>query len=88
MVIVEPPFETGGTNVTISSSLPGVMELIVGAPGVVTGVPDTDVDEDPAPIEFTARRITEYNVPFVKPVIVKGDVVPADTQFDPLSKEY
>ena len=43
----------------------------------MTGVPLTALDSAPAPTLFTAFNFTEYEVPFVKPVITIGDVVDA-----------
>jgi hypothetical protein len=42
-----------------------------------TGVPLTAFDATESPIAFTALMVTEYEVPFVSPEIVKGLVVEA-----------
>ena len=50
---------------------------MVGAPGVVYGVALDTADAAPDPPAFTARSATPYVVPFVRPEIVKGEVVDA-----------
>jgi len=70
---------------------PGVTEFIVGASGAPSGVAETAFDAVPLPSELTARNFTEYEVPFVKPVIVNGlFVAPGEraTQVVPPSVEY
>jgi hypothetical protein len=47
----------------------------VGGDGVVAGVTLTELEATESPALFTAFIVTEYVVPFVKPEIVKGDVV-------------
>ena len=52
-------------------------------------MPDADTEAEPEPDAETARSITEYVVPFVKPEIVSGDVASAaEIQFVPLLSEY
>jgi hypothetical protein len=62
-----------------------------GSLGGVNVVVFTAAEEQPNPWVFTARSLTGYVVPLVKPVIVNGLVV-ADgegvTQVLPLSMEY
>ncbi len=62
-------------------------------PATITavGVALTAVDESPLPAAFTARILTGYDVPFVRPVIVIGDVVATGervVQLVPLLVEY
>lgn len=67
-----------------------VTELIVGAPGVVNGVPEVASEATPDPAAVTPRIFTLYEVPFVSPLIVKGDVTAAGLltcQVIPLSVE-
>ena len=48
-------------------------------------------DAVPAPAAFTARSLTEYVVPLVRPGITTGDAVPAGSLLvhaAPLSTEY
>ena len=54
----------------------GVVDGVVGTEGA-TGVPLSGPEPAPAPTMFTAFNFTEYEVPFVKPVITIGDVVDA-----------
>jgi hypothetical protein len=68
-----------------------VTDEIVGAPGVVYGVPATAVDAVPEPTAFTARTATWYVTPFVRPAIESGLVARAGelaVQVVPLSTEY
>jgi hypothetical protein len=46
-----------------------------GIPGAPNGVTITKLEATESPALFTAFIVTEYGVPFVKPEIVKGDVV-------------
>jgi hypothetical protein len=70
-------------------SEPGVIEVIVGAPGKALGVPETAGDAVPAPDELTARISTGYVVPSVRPLTTIGDVVtPLDVHVAPSSTEY
>ncbi len=50
--------EAGALNATDNDVFPDVIEVIVGASGVVAGVPDTAVEDVPVPIELTARKTT------------------------------
>jgi hypothetical protein len=86
----EPPVYPG-TKATPSDvpSPPGVIDVMVGAPGNALGVPLAGDEFRPFPAELTARRRTEYVVPFVRPLIVSGDdVTPPDTHVVPPSNEY
>ena len=86
-----PPVEEGAENATESERCPAVTDEIVGAPGVVYGVPETAVAAVPEPTAFTARIETWYVVPFVRPVMESGLVVAAGVravQVVPLSVEY
>lgn len=62
---------------------PGVTELMVGASGVPNGVADCAEEAVPLPSELTARSRTEYDVPFVNPVIVSGLFVAPGERADP-----
>ena len=54
---VEPPFETGAVHVmTVWVFALEVADTEVGAPGVVAGVTDTDVEATLSPLAFTALR--------------------------------
>ena len=64
---------------------PEVTLVIVGAPGIVSGVEVTEVDAAPAPDALLARSITVYARPLLKPVINTGvDVEPLALHVDPL----
>jgi hypothetical protein len=65
------------------------MLVMVGAPGKALGVPVAGDELAPPPAALTPRNKTEYCVPFVKPLMVRGDVVtPPDTQVVPPFNEY
>ena len=90
LVIAEPLSEPA-VNAIDAEPLPGVATSDVGADGVVYGVnEDEAADAVPEPAAFTARNNTEYVVPFVRPEIVTGDVVPAaaSAQDEPALIEY
>ena len=70
-----PPVEDGAVNATDAEVAPAVATTFVGAPGTVAGVPLLEFDAAPAPTLFTAFNFTEYDVPFVKPVITIGVAV-------------
>lgn len=53
-MIAEPPFEAGAVNATVALAFPAVAVPIVGAPGTVRGVTDTDPDAELVPIAFVA----------------------------------
>ena len=50
--------------------------VIVGAFGVVTGVPDTATELAPDPALLTARSVIEYAVPFVSAVSANVVLLP------------
>ena len=57
-VIVAPPFEAGGANVTFACALPGSATPIVGAPGTAAGVTlFVGVDAGPVPMAFVAVTV-------------------------------
>ena len=81
----------GAVKDMVAVWLPAVADREVGAPGVVYGVSVTVDDAVPAPILFTAFSFTEYEVPFIKPVIDTGLVVTAGLNavyVEPLFVEY
>ena len=53
-MIDDPPVEPGAEKATLNDCVPGVTELIVGAPAVVDGVAETEFEEAPFPTVFTA----------------------------------
>jgi hypothetical protein len=75
-----PPVEDGAVNATDAEALPVVATTFVGALGTAAGVPPLEFDAAPAPTLFTAFNFTEYDVPFVKPVITIGVSVDAGTK--------
>lgn len=48
---------------------------MVGAPGVVNGIPAAESETVPVPSAVTARSLTVYVVPFAKPEMTIGEVV-------------
>ena len=56
-------------NATESEPLLGVIEVIVGAFGVATGVAAVVEDGAPSPATLTARIWTLYEVPFANAVV-------------------
>ena len=68
--------------------MPAVTELIVGAPGVVYGVALETADAVPDPPAFTARSAMPYVVPFVRPEIVRGEVVDAGLRVVHVEPEF
>jgi len=72
--------EDDGTDVLVVLEDDGTEVLDVleddGTEGA-TGAPLSGSEPAPAPTMFTAFNFTEYEVPFVKPVITIGDVVDA-----------
>ena len=76
-VIADPPSELGGVNVIVASPLPRVAVPIVGASGTVAGTTEFDVAEEIlVPFAFVAVTVNVYVVPFVRPVIVIGELPP------------
>jgi len=90
--MAEPPVLAGAVQAS-SMVVAVIVDAVrfVGASGTeATGVTLTAFDAAPAPCSVTARNRIEYGVPFVRPVIVTGDVESSgDTadQFVP-SNEY
>jgi hypothetical protein len=52
---------------------------------VVYGIPKHELEYRPAPAALTACNRTLYVLPFVKPLIIMGDLVPVDVHVIPLS---
>jgi hypothetical protein len=80
----------GADQETVARASPAEALAPVGAPGTPRGVADTAEDAVPFPLAFTALILTEYAVPFVRPVITKGEAVVPDARLAqaPPSKEY
>ena len=62
-----PPVSSGADQATVSAWSPGVTASMVGALGVVRGVPRPVPDQDPSPTTVTARTCTSYSTPLVRP---------------------
>ena len=76
-VIVDPPLLTGGVNEIVAWPSPAVAVTLVGASGIVEGVTELEaLDAVLVPIELVAVTVNVYAVPFVSPVIVRGDEPP------------
>ena len=76
-LIGAPPSLAGGVNARIAWPLPGVAEVIAGAPGTVRGVTDTADETVPPPAELVAVSVHEYAVPLASPGTTIGDTDPA-----------
>ena len=62
-------------NAIDAEPMPAVALKEVGADGTAAGANEPEAtDSAPEPTEFTARNFTVYAVPFVRPLIVTGDV--------------
>lgn len=61
-------------NETVRVCGDGVIDVIVGDPGVVAGMPSTVALASPAPRALTARTRTWYGTALVSPVIVNTPV--------------
>jgi len=76
-VIAEPPFDTGAVNEIVACPLPATAVTPVGVFGTVAGTTELLVaDAILVPKEFVAVTVNVYVVPFVRPVIVIGEVPP------------
>jgi hypothetical protein len=77
-VIADPPFDAGGVNATDACPLPPVAVPTVGAPGTVAAVTEFEAaDAALVPAAFVAVTVKVYAVPFVRPITVIGEEVPA-----------
>ena len=76
-MIDAPPFDPGAMNDTDNVVSPGVTFVSAGGSGVVRGVAWTLADAAPGPAVVTARNLTEYVVPLVKPVRTSGEAADA-----------
>ena len=65
-----PPVVAGRFHVTVSFLLPLLAVTDRGLPGVVRGVTVRAGLGDPESVSLAAVTVTEYVVPFFKPVIV------------------
>ena len=70
--MAEPPSLIGALKETVSvwsaGTMPDEPVVMVGAPGVVYGVPDTTLEVPPLPTALTARTATLYAVPLASAV--------------------
>ena len=76
LMMAEPPFDAGAENATDPRPSPGIVSLIVGAPGTVAGTTFTVADAAPVPTAFDAVTAHLYTVPLVSPVTLIGDAPP------------
>lgn len=72
-MIVAPPLDDGGDHDTVAEVAPGVALTDNGTVGRVNGVAFMVADALPGPAAFTARRRTEYVVPFDKDDVPSTD---------------
>jgi len=75
--IGEPPLFVGGVTVIVAERLPTVTVSIVGGSGTLSGVTATvDIDESDVPTPLVAVTTKVYAVPFVKPEMMIGALLP------------
>jgi hypothetical protein len=72
ILVITAPLVAPRLNTTVAEALPRVIDVIVGADGTPAGIPFDAALSSPAPCEFTARNLTEYDTPLVRPVIISG----------------
>ena len=65
-----PPSSIGGSQVRVSSMLPGCTLKLLTSPGATAGVPVASGDHGPLPPAFTAATLSVYSVPLVRPGIL------------------
>ena len=65
-----------------------VMEVMVGAEGLVYGVSDNELDAEESPLSFVATIVMVYPVPLIKLLTVMGDVVVPLLVYAPPLSEY
>lgn len=76
-VIALPPLLAGATNATLAEVLPAAATTAVGASGTVTGVTAVEaVEATELPTAFVANTVKVYDIPFIKPVTVSGELDP------------
>ena len=57
-MIVDPPLLTGGVKLMVASPLPATAVTLVGAPGVVNGVTEFELEEaEPVPTVLVAVTV-------------------------------
>lgn len=89
MAMVSPPSLLGAPNVTDNCPSDAVTVPRLGAVARVAGVTETAEVAELSPTELTARSLTLYVVPLVKPTIRSGErVEPADCHVKPPFVEY
>ncbi len=88
VVIAVPPLLDGGVNATVICLLPGVADVIVGAPGTFNVVPETLLELTESPTSVVARSKTVYTVLSSSPVTTIGEIVDDASINAPLFNEY
>jgi hypothetical protein len=68
--VTADPLSTAGNHTSVCWPLPGVAEVIVGAPGRPAGLTVFATVNAPVPAADTAATENEYAVPVVNPVMV------------------
>jgi hypothetical protein len=70
-VIAGPPVSVGGVSETVADPFPIVAVTLVGTPGLPAGLTDAeDAEPELLPVALFATVENEYEVPFVRPVMV------------------
>ena len=77
-----PPLKPGA-NSTETAPFEAANELIVGAPGTASGVPEAGADTAPTPTALSARTSTVYEVPLTRPGITMDVDADATAIHDP-----
>ena len=65
-MIALPPFHTGAITVAVRIAFPPTNEPIVGASGIVYGIPERLMEACEFPAKFFARIVTIYESPLFK----------------------
>lgn len=65
-MIVDPPFDDGGVNDTVSEASPPTTDVMVGAPGTSAGTTDEEYCDAEPTNPLVAFTVNVYETPLVK----------------------
>jgi hypothetical protein len=74
--VIADPFDAGAVHETEIFPVPAVTETPDGASGAFAGVTKLDEAGTDSPLALIALTVKVYESPFVKPVILREEVVP------------